>query len=38
MYCTDIFYPVAVYEETTLFDTRNENKTQTNISAFALFF
>lgn len=38
MYCTDILYPVAVYDETTLFDTMKENDSQRrNISVFVFF-
>lgn len=38
MYCTDILYPVAVYDETVLFDTMNEYIDRRNRFVFVLFF
>lgn len=38
MYCTDVLYPVAVYDETILFDTMKEYTDRRNIFVFVLFF
>lgn len=37
MYCKDILYPVAVYDETTLFDNMKENIPRCHISDFVFF-
>lgn len=37
MYCKGILYPVAVYDETTLFDNMKENIPRCHISDFVFF-
>lgn len=37
MYCTNILYPVAVYDDATVFDTMKENNIHRNQSCFCYF-